>query len=212
YEDASRGCLLPTSNGPAGGHDTESPSEARTSQPIRHLAVSSGTSRGCHLMPTFEKSGARHSIGRQPWATAFQSVDQVQSRSPHFSPRVSTPNEPVSPRAISEKHLEFIDRLDQVPDVLSGILQIPRDFPDCRDRLLGQPVSRFLPQVRRRGPCGPFLRHNPIPSDECPPDIASGIFSRNAQNRPAGRGDSLSKGRWPLAISIRRPPIMSATC
>src|SRR2546421_5911675 len=27
-------------------------------------------------MPTFERSGVRHSIGRQPWTTAFQAVDR----------------------------------------------------------------------------------------------------------------------------------------
>src|SRR2546430_12661369 len=158
-------------------------------------------------MPTFERF-----VVCQPWTIAFQVVDRVQPRSRHFRPRVSGPNEPVSPGAVPEDPLEFIDRLDQVPDVLAGILQIPRDFSDCRYRLLGQTVSLFLPQVRRRGPCGLLLRHDPILSDECLPDIASRIFSRTVDHDPAGSAKSLSKGRWPLAISIRRPLFMSATC
>src|SRR5207302_10276395 len=112
----------------------------------------------------------------------------------------------------SVERVEFINRLGQVPDVLSGILQIPRDFSDRRDRLLGQPVSCFFPQVRRRGPCGPFLRHDPIPSDECPPDIASGILNRTVDNDLAVLAENLFKQWWPVVMSITRPFFMSVSC
>jgi hypothetical protein len=54
--------------------------------------------------------------------------------------------------SLFQECLKLIDRREEILHVLAFVFQIPRDSPGVRDRLLRQPLPRFLPEFGRRRP------------------------------------------------------------
>src|SRR3989449_10067146 len=63
--------------------------------------------------------------------------------------------------SLFQEGLKLVDRREEILYVLAFVFQIPRDSPGARDRLLRQPLPRFLSELGRLRPFHSSACHRP---------------------------------------------------
>src|SRR5439155_16348458 len=95
--------------------------------------------------------------------------------------------------ALFQECLKLIDRREEIVHVLAFTFQIPCNPPGVRDRLLREPLPRFLSEFCRVGPLHSSACHRSIPSDNCQPETLSPVLSAIVTANEVLTNDRLSR-------------------